>query len=115
MGIFDKLFGEKESCCNTKVKETSCSCGGTCSSSTDETIEVRILGSGCKNCQTLEKNTLEAVNELGLKAEVKHITDFTEIATYGIMSTLGLWINGKIVSYGKVLSKNEVKAILEKI
>lgn len=52
---------------------------------------------------------------MGLKAEVKHITDFTEIATYGIMSTPGLWINGKIVSYGKVLSKNEVKAILEKI
>lgn len=38
MGIFDKLFGEKESCCNTKLKETSCSCGGTCSSSTDETL-----------------------------------------------------------------------------
>lgn len=115
MGVFNKLFGEKKSCCNGENKKMSCSCKGDCSSSVDRTIEVRILGSGCKNCQTLEKNTLEAVNELGLKAEVKHITDFTEIAEYGIMSTPGLWINGKIVSYGKVLSKNEVKIILEKL
>lgn len=115
MGIFDKLFGSKERCCGKEVEKNSCSCNGGSNSSTDGAIEVRILGSGCKNCQTLEKNTLEAINELGLKAEVKHITDFAEIATYGIMSTPGLWINGKIVSYGKVLSKDEVKVILEKI
>lgn len=115
MGIFNKLFGEKESCCNAETKKTSCSCGGACSSLTEGTMEVRILGSGCKNCQNLEKNTLEAVNELGLKVEVNHITDFSEIAKYGIMSTPGLWINGKIVSYGKVLSKDEVKTILKKL
>lgn len=115
MGIFDKLFGSKERGCGEKVEKNSCSCNGECNSSTDGGIEVRILGSGCKNCQTLEKNTLEAINELKLKVEVKHITDFAEIATYGIMSTPGLWINGKIVSYGKVLSKDEVKVILEKI
>ncbi|MFR4479267.1 MAG: thioredoxin family protein [Fusobacterium sp.] len=115
MGIFDKLFGSKERCCGEEVEKNSCSCNGGCSSSTAGAIEVRIIGSGCKNCQTLEKNTLEAISELGLKAEVKHITDFAEIATYGIMSTPGLWINGKIVSYGKVLSKDEVKVILEKI
>lgn len=115
MGIFDKLFGERGSCCNAETKKTSCSCGGDCSSLNGGIIEIRILGSGCKNCQTLEKNTLEAVEDLGLKAEVKHITDFAEIAAYGIMSTPGLWINGKIVSYGKVLSKDEIKIILEKL
>ena len=40
---------------------------------------------------------------------------FAEIATYGIMSTPGLWIAGKIVSYGKVLPKDEIKEILKKL
>lgn len=114
MGIFNKLFGEK-GCCNAETKKTSCSCGGACNSSAEEATEIRILGSGCKNCQTLEKNTLEAVNELGLKVKVNYITDFAEIAKYGIISTPGLWIDGKIVSYGKVLTKDEVKTILEKL
>ena len=115
MGIFDKLFGSKESCCGEEAKNASCSCGGECNSSTKNIIEIRILGSGCKNCNALEKHTLEALNELGIKSELNHITDFAEIAKYGIMSTPGLWINGKIVSYGKVLSKDEIKKIIEKL
>ena len=58
---------------------------------------------------------MEVTNELGIKTKVKHITDFSEIAKYGIMSTPGLWIDGKVVSYGKVLSKDEIKIILKKI
>ena len=54
------------------------------------------------------------MNELGLDAKLTHVTDFAEIATYGIMSTPGLWIDGKIVSYGKVLPKDEIKEILKK-
>lgn len=107
MSIFNKLFGRKG---------YDCSCGGACHETAEENrMEIRVLGAGCKNCHTLEKNTLEAVNELGLKVKLIHVTDFAEIAKYGIMSTPGLWIDGKIVSYGKVLSKDEVKEILEKI
>ncbi len=53
MGIFDKLFGEKGNCCNAETKKTNCSCGGDCNSLNKDTIEIRILGSGCKNCQSL--------------------------------------------------------------
>lgn len=112
MGIFNKIFGEKK-------------CSYSCEKKTEKLVEenilekdeleIRVLGSGCKNCQNLEKNTLEVTNELGIKTKVKHITDFSEIAKYGIMSTPGLWIDGKVVSYGKVLSKDEIKIILKKI
>lgn len=116
MSILKKIFGGCS--CGTEVKEepkvqeTACSCGGTCN---ENKIEIRVLGPGCKNCHTLEKNTLEAVKDLGLEATISHITDFAEIAKYGIMSTPGLWIDGKVVSYGKVLSKDDIKRILEKI
>ena len=112
MGIFNKIFEEKK---------CSCSCEKKTEKLVEENIlekdelEIRVLGSGCKNCQNLEKNTLEVTNELGIKTKVKHITDFSEIAKYGIMSTPGLWIDGKVVSYGKVLSKDEIKIILKKI
>lgn len=120
MSIFDKLFGKKECGCSCgtevkeepKVQETSCSCEGT---SEVSKMEIRVLGPGCKNCHTLEKNTLEAVNELGLDVKLTHVTDFAEIATYGIMSTPGLWVDGKVVSYGKVLSKDEIKELLKKL
>ncbi len=115
MGIFDKLFKSKESCCDINVQKSSCSCDENHESFAEDTIEIRILGLCCKNYDTLEENILHAVNELGFKAKVKHITDFTEVATYGIISTPGLWIDGKIVSYGKVLSKDEIKDILKKI
>lgn len=112
MGIFDKIFGEKKCSCSYEkkieklVEENNLE---------KDTLEIRVLGSGCKSCQTLEKNTLEVTKELGIKTKIKHITDFSEIAKYGIMSTPGLWIDGKIVSYGKVLSKDEIEIILKKL
>lgn len=111
-GFFSKLFGGKCGCSSTsgevKKTEPKCSCG--CNFS--EKYEVRILGGGCKNCHTLEENTVAALNELSYSFTLEHITDYAEIAKYGIMSTPGLWINGNIVSFGKVLSKEEVKTIL---
>ena len=112
MGIFNKLFGEKKCSCSCEKKSEKLVEENV--SGKDE-LEIRVLGAGCKNCQNLEKNTLEATKELGIKTKIKHITDFSEIAKYGIISTPGLWIDGKIVSYGKVLSKDEIKIILKKV
>lgn len=75
---------------------------------------IKILGSGCKNCVALAENTRAALSELGIEAEVKKVTDFVEIAKYGIMSTPGLVINEKVVSFGKVLKPNEIAKIIEK-
>ncbi len=44
---------------------------------------------------------------------VDHVTDFTKIAAYGVMSTPALVVDGKVVSYGKVLKSEEVVKILQ--
>lgn len=108
-----KLFGKKE-------EKSACCCGGNCISETMQNAEqtkiekgIKILGSGCAKCMALEKATQSAVIELGLDYDVQHITDFIQIASYGVMTTPALVINGKVVSYGKVLTVDEVKKILE--
>lgn len=108
-----KLFGKKEA-------EKKCSCGGNCTAEEMSNAEstkmdkgIKVLGSGCKKCMELEKATKQALEELNMNVNVEHVTDFAQIASYGVMSTPALVINGKVVSYGKVLSVNEVKSILE--
>lgn len=76
--------------------------------------KIVILGSGCSKCKTLESNVRQALQQLNIQTEIDHITDFVEIASYGIMQTPALVINKKAVSVGKVLSTNEVINILQK-
>ncbi|NLP44437.1 MAG: thioredoxin family protein [Peptococcaceae bacterium] len=74
---------------------------------------IKILGSGCKNCEKLYENTVMALSQLGKKAEVIKVTDFQEIMAYGIMSTPALIIDEKVVSYGKVLKAKDIIKLLE--
>ena len=73
---------------------------------------IKILGSGCKKCVTLSENTQAALASLGREAEVVKVTDFAEIAAYGVMSTPALVIDDEVVSAGRVLSSSEVAALL---
>lgn len=75
---------------------------------------IKILGSGCKNCISLKENTEAALKELGMEAEIVKVTDFQDIMAYGIMSTPGLVIDEKVVSYGKVLKPKDIAKLLKK-
>jgi len=75
-------------------------------------MNIKILGSGCKKCLALGKNTREAIDAAGVSAEIEKITDIVAIAGYGVMSTPALVINDKVVSTGKVLSAAQVGALL---
>lgn len=77
-------------------------------------MEIKVLGPGCPKCHTLEKNTRQAVKELGLDAEVTKVTDVNEIAGYGVFITPGLVVDGEVKLTGKVASKGEIKKILAK-
>ncbi|MEO5965275.1 MAG: thioredoxin family protein [Candidatus Limnocylindrales bacterium] len=70
--------------------------------------KIEVLGPGCNNCVRLEKNAREAVATAGIAAEITKVTDYAEIMTYGIMSTPGLVIDGKVVSYGRVPSADDI-------
>ena len=76
---------------------------------------VKILDPGCKNCVSLAENTKAALSELGMEAEIVKVTDFAQIAQYGIMSTPGLVVDEKVVSFGKVLKPKDIVKILEKV
>lgn len=73
---------------------------------------IKILGSGCKKCMALGNNAKAAVEAVGKEAEIVKVTDFAEIAGYGVMSTPGLVIDEKLISAGKVLSVEEISASL---
>ena len=77
-------------------------------------MKIKILGSGCKNCVTLADNTKAALTELGVETEIEKVTDFAEIAKYGVMLTPGLVIDEKVVAYGKVLKPQDIAKIIEK-
>lgn len=77
-------------------------------------MEIKILGTGCAKCKTLEKITREAVNEMGVAADVIKEEDIMKIMSYGIMNTPGLVINGKVVASGRVPSSLEIKELITK-
>jgi small redox-active disulfide protein 2 len=76
-------------------------------------MKLEILGSGCANCKKLEAITKEAVADLAISdVEVVKVTDMKDIMGYGVMSTPGLVIDGKVVSSGRVPSKAEVSSMI---
>ncbi|MBK7867632.1 MAG: TM0996/MTH895 family glutaredoxin-like protein [Ignavibacteriales bacterium] len=70
---------------------------------------IKVYGSGCANCKKLEQLCYDAVAEMNLNANIEKVTDLMEIMKSGIMSTPGLEINGKIVSAGKLPTKETLK------
>ena len=77
----------------------------------DEKIE--ILGSGCKNCNDLEANTIEALTRLGYTAPVEHVKDFGQMAACGVMTTPALRVNEKVLLSGRVAKASEMEKLLK--
>jgi small redox-active disulfide protein 2 len=73
---------------------------------------IEVLGSGCQKCQYVEKVVREVVEAAGIDAEVRHVTDYAEIAARGVMSTPGLVIDGTVVLAGRVPTREQVAAWL---
>ena len=73
---------------------------------------IKVLGSGCKKCITLADSVRQALAHLNLEADIVKVTDYVDIAAYGVMSTPALVIDETVVSMGKVLSADEVIALL---
>ena len=77
-------------------------------------MKIEILGVGCPKCKQLTANAEAAVKELNIQAEIGKVTDIDKITEYGVMMTPALAVDGKVVSAGKVLSKDEIKKLISK-
>ena len=75
-------------------------------------MKIEILGTGCAKCKQLEKNVLAALAQTGKFAEVVKVEDLQKIMEYGVMSTPGLVIDGKVVSVGKLLTPDEIADLI---
>lgn len=75
-------------------------------------MRIQILGTGCPKCKKLAENAEAAVKELGLSCEVQKVTDINEMMKFGIMTTPGLAVDGKVKVAGKVPSVEEIKKLL---
>jgi small redox-active disulfide protein 2 len=71
-------------------------------------MKIKVLGIGCSKCKLLFSHVVDAVKESGIPIEIEDITDMKEIMKFNVMSMPGLVINEKVVSTGKVLSKEEI-------
>lgn len=76
-------------------------------------MKIEILGTGCAKCKTLMENVKEALKLANLEAEVVKVEDLPKIMGYGVMTTPALVIDGKVKFAGKVLSANDLVAILK--
>jgi len=77
-------------------------------------MNIKILGTGCLKCKTLEKLTREVVEQNGIEATITKVEDIVEIMKYGIMSTPALVVDEKVEIKGRVPSIDEIKKILIK-
>lgn len=75
-------------------------------------MEIKILGTGCPKCKSLERLTREAVAETGIEADISKVEDIMDIMKYGVVSTPALVIDGKVVLYGRLPSSSEIKTFL---
>jgi len=76
------------------------------------TMDIKILGTGCPKCNSLEKITRKAVDKSGIEAQIEKVEDIMEIMEYGIMRTPGLVINGEVKIAGRLPSEKEITELL---
>ena len=75
-------------------------------------MKIEILGTGCPKCNMLEANAKAAANKLGIQYELVHVKDLMKIASYGVMMTPALAIDGKVKLTGKVAGEAEITTLL---
>jgi small redox-active disulfide protein 2 len=72
-------------------------------------MKVQIYGTGCANCQALEKGVRKAIDELNMNVEVEKIQDMDKIIEAGLLSTPGFAVEGEMKSVGRIPSVDEIK------
>jgi len=77
-------------------------------------MKIKILGTGCPNCQKLEANVRRALEELKLEINIEKITEIQDIMSYGVMGVPALVIDDKVETSGRIPDVKEIETILSK-
>ena len=77
-------------------------------------MEIKILGTGCPKCKSLEKITREVVEQYGIDATVTKVEDIYQIMKYGVLTTPALVVDEKVEIKGRIPSAEEIKQVLTK-
>lgn len=77
-------------------------------------MEILVIGMGCDKCDALYENTIMALEQLGLKADVRKVEDLVEIVRLGVMTAPSLMINGKTVISGQVAKAGKIAGLIKK-
>ncbi|MDT8421892.1 MAG: thioredoxin family protein [Desulfuromonadales bacterium] len=75
-------------------------------------IKIQILGTGCAKCEKLAANARQAADNLKLDYQLEKITELNQIMSFGVMTTPGLAVDGKVLIAGKVPSPAELEKLL---
>ena len=71
--------------------------------------QIKVLGSGCRNCEITANVIAQAAQEAGVEVEIEKVTDIAAIMAYGVMSTPGVVVDGKVVHAGGIPGPDRVR------
>ena len=72
--------------------------------------QIKVLGTGCRNCDITANVIAQAAKEAGVEVDLQKVTDIAEIMAYGVMSTPGVVVDGKVVHAGGLPAPDQVRA-----
>ena len=75
-------------------------------------MNIKVLGTGCAKCGSLEKMTRDAISDIGIEANIEKEEDIIKIMGFGVMHTPALVINEKVVLSGRLPSKDELVKLI---
>lgn len=77
-------------------------------------MKIQVLGVGCDKCDTLYEHVTEAVENLGIAAEIEKVEDLMEIVKLGVLEAPALAVDGKVLLRGRVPKTKELEKLLQK-
>ena len=77
-------------------------------------MNLKVIGTGCEDCDRLSENTKQAIAQLGIEAELEKVEDLMEIVKLGVMTAPSLMKDGKLIISGQVVSTDKIVKLLQK-
>ena len=71
--------------------------------------DIKVLGTGCAKCKTTLALIEQVAKAKGIEVKLEKVEELREIMGYGIMSTPGVVLDGKIVHVGSVPSREKIE------